>query len=400
MFEPCQKPAPSLPGLDVPTDLSPMLLAIAFGIRPGLAALLLGALGGGCGGPTSATGPTDPPAAPATTPLVLENVNVIGMTTDRVAPGRTVIIVDGRIAAIGDATLSRPAGALVIEGAGRYLLPSLTDMHVHTKTADIGTYVGAGVTTVRNMWAWPGLAELARRIDQGEVSGPRIISASPGLDGEPAQWPGTRFVLTPDQAQAAVGEQITAGWRWIKVYTRLSLPAYQAIMAEAQKAGIAVVGHVPAAVPIETALDLGQHSIEHLTGYDTRFSPGRSGTWAWMAPDTTLYDQLARRTGAAGAWNCPTLAIFSELAKQHGTGARQVILGHRRAFVLALHRAGARILAGSDAGIDVVAPGESLHDELRELVAAGLTPYQALRAATIDAGEFLEHRPPWRPPQA
>jgi imidazolonepropionase-like amidohydrolase len=240
------------------------------------------------------------------------------------------------------------------------------------------------------MWGWPGLSELSRRIEQGELWGPRIISASPGLDGEPAQWPGTRFVLTADQAPAAVAEQVAAGWRWIKVYTRLTLPAYQAIMAEAKKAGLGVVGHVPMAVPIETALDLGQHSIEHLTGYDTRFSPGRSGTWAWIAPDTALYQLLALRTEATGAWNCPTLAIFSELAKQHGAAQRQEILEHRRAFVQALHRAGARLLAGSDAGIDIVAPGESLHDELRELVAAGLTPYQALRAATIDAGEFLE----------
>ncbi len=366
-----------------------MIPAIAGAVRFGFSTLLLVALGVNCAGPAP-TGPADPPTAPATRPLVLQNVNVIGMTTAQVARGRTVIIVDGRIAAIGDATISRPPGALVIEGAGRYLMPSLIDMHVHIRTGDVEKYPGAGVTTVRNMWGWRGLAALARRIEDGEVAGPRIVSASPGLDGEPAQWPETRFVLRPDQAAAAVAEQVAAGWRWIKVYTSLTLPAYEAIVAEAKQAGIGVVGHVPAAVPIETALGLGQHSIEHLTGYDARVNPGRSGTWAWIAPDPSRYESLARLTKDAGAWNCPTLAIYSALAKQHRAGERQAIIAQRRAFVGALHRAGARLLAGSDAGIDVVAPGESLHDELFELVAAGLSPYQALRAATVDAGAFLE----------
>jgi imidazolonepropionase-like amidohydrolase len=89
-------------------------------------------------------------------------------------------------------------------------------------------------------------------------------------------------------------------------------------------------------------------------------------------------------------WNCPTLAIYRELSKQSPPAQRATILEQRRRFVQELLRAGAPLLAGSDAGIDVVAPGSSLHDELAELVAAGLTRYQALRAATSEAGRFLE----------
>ncbi len=88
-------------------------------------------------------------------------------------------------------------------------------------------------------------------------------------------------------------------------------------------------------------------------------------------------------------WNCPTLAIFDELAKQHTAAERAAIVRNRGLFVRELSRAGARILLGTDAGIDVVAPGESVHDELREMVAAGLTPFDALRAGTTSAAEFL-----------
>jgi imidazolonepropionase-like amidohydrolase len=88
-------------------------------------------------------------------------------------------------------------------------------------------------------------------------------------------------------------------------------------------------------------------------------------------------------------WNCPTLAIFAELSKQHSAADRELIVRNRRLFVRELSRAGAHILLGTDAGIDVVAPGSSIHDELRELVAAGLSPFDALRAGTTSAAEFL-----------
>jgi imidazolonepropionase-like amidohydrolase len=83
------------------------------------------------------------------------------------------------------------------------------------------------------------------------------------------------------------------------------------------------------------------------------------------------------------------MAIFTQLSQQHSPTERASIIANRRRFVAELQRQGARLLAGTDAGIDIVSPGVAMHDELRELVAAGLTPYQALRAATKDAGEFL-----------
>jgi len=352
---------------------------------------LLAALAGSCAGLPGESGPPDPPASPASIPLVIENVQIITMTGGPVLSGRTVVIRNGTVDAIGESGVTRPAGAVLIEGRGRYLLPALIDMHVHINTADLEAYPRNGITTVRNMWGWPGLIPLTSRVESGELWGPRIISASQGLDAEPVQWPFTVVVANPAAAAAAVTAQHDMGWRYLKVYSRLSRETYAAVMAEARAAGMIPIGHVPFAVPVEEALALGQHSIEHLTGYDRAVSrSGRAGTGGWVDADPARYRGLATLSASAEVWNCPTLTIYVALSTQHPAGERQAIVQQRRLFVRELHAAGALLLAGSDAGIDVVAPGTSLHDELDELVASGLTPYEALRAATSEAARFLE----------
>lgn len=329
-------------------------------------------------------------SAPAGT-LAVVDVNVVPMDRPLVLRHQTVIVRGGRIAWLGPAAAARvPAGARVVQGNGRYLMPGLIDMHVHLRRADLRLYLAAGITTVRNMWGHEEVQQLQRDVATGVRRGPTIYSASPGLDGTPPQWPGTVQVLDSAAAGDAVRAQVAAGWSWIKVYTQLTPPAYHAIMAAARAAGIPVVGHVPLRVDIHDALASGQRSIEHLTGYDRAVSrTGRGGTWGWTDADTSRYPALVAATLAAGTWNCPTLAIFVKLAEQHPAGERPGIIERRRQFVRALSRAGAHLLAGTDAGIGIVAPGASLHDELAELVAAGLTPYQALRAATVDAAAFL-----------
>jgi imidazolonepropionase-like amidohydrolase len=154
---------------------------------------------------------------------------------------------------------------------------------------------------------------------------------------------------------------------------------------------VTAVGHVPTAITVEHALSSGQHSIEHFSGYDRAISrQARMGTSAWLDVDESRFAALVQATLAAGTWNCPTMTIYATIANQHGPADRATIVTNRRRFLKALSDAGAGLLAGTDAGIDVVAPGTSMHDELAEFVAAGLTPWQALRAATADAGRYLE----------
>ena len=330
-------------------------------------------------------------AMPPGRALAIVDVNVVPMDRNVVLRHQTVIVENGRVVQVGPARAVRvPGGGRTVDGNGRYLLPGLIDMHVHLRRADLPRYLESGITAVRNMWGHDEIRQLQRDIAAGTIRGPAIFSASPGLDGTPPQWPGTVEVLDSASAGDAVRAQVVAGWTWIKVYTQLTPPAYHAIMAAARAAGIPVVGHVPLRVDVHDALASGQRSIEHLTGYDRAVSrTGRSGTWGWSDADTSRYPGLVAATVAAGTWNCPTLAIFIKLSGQHPADERARLVERRRQFVRALSAAGAHLLAGTDAGIEIVAPGTSLHDELAELVAAGLTPYQALRAATVDAAAFL-----------
>ena len=337
-------------------------------------------------------GTRDASEVPVAGSIAFADVNVVPMDREGVLRHQTVLIEHGRIKVIRPAaSMHPPKNALVIPGRGRWLMPGLIDMHVHLNRDDVPKYLAAGITTVRNMWGTPGVKRLQADIASGALRGPTIFSASPGLDGTPPQWPLTVEVLDSAAAGDSVRAQVAAGWTWIKVYSQLTPPVYRAIMRAAREAGIPVIGHVPLRVDVRDAIAAGQLSIEHFTGYDRAVSrTGRSGTWGWSDADTARFAPLVEATARAGTWNCPTLAIFAAIAaRQHTAEERPRILENRRAFVRALSRRGAHLLAGTDAGIEIVAPGTSLHDELGELVAAGLTPWQALRAATVDAATFL-----------
>ena len=347
-----------------------------------------------CTGTTiSATGnPNDPPATASSAPLAIVDVNVITMRSASILAHQTVLIRDGRIEWIGPAAAGTLASdATVIQGAGRFLMPALIDMHVHLRAAELDRYLANGIATVRNMWGFPEVRQWAAEIASGTRLGPTIISASQGLDGTPPQWPLTVMVTDPLAARAAVQGQQAAGWSWLKVYTRLSPAAFDSIMTAARDLGIPAVGHVPMAVDIRTALAAGMKSIEHLTGYDRAVSRGgHFGTWGWIDADPLRYPELVAATIAAGTWNCPTLAIYSAISRnQHSPAEREAIQRHRRIFVKQLLDAGAPLLLGTDAGIDLVPAGTAIHDELDEMVAAGLTPYQALQTGTSEAARFL-----------
>jgi imidazolonepropionase-like amidohydrolase len=251
-------------------------------------------------------------------------------------------------------------------------------------------YRGAGITTVRNMWGHDGIRQLMQEIAGGSLIGPRIVSASPGIDGTPVQWPFTQVVEDASAAAQVVHQMKQAGWSFIKVYTNLRADVYDAVLDAARSDAITVIGHVPVRVSVEHALVSGQKSIEHLMGYDRAVSArGAGGTFGWSDADSARFDRLVSLTVEHGVWNCPTLAIYAQLAERQGGAERERMMHNRRVFVRRLAAAGALLLAGTDAGIDVVPAGLTLQTELEEFVAAGLTPYRALQTATTDAARFL-----------
>ncbi len=321
-------------------------------------------------------------------------VSVAPMDRETVLSNQTVVVEGDRIAAVAPTgSIELPAGSVRIDAAGKYLMPGLVDMHVHIREAELPVYVANGITSVRNMWGYSSLPEIMRQVESGAVVGPTIYSASPGLDGPPGYWPQTQVIDDPARADALVAAQVAAGWLFVKVYQNLRPSVYDAILVAARARGIRVIGHVPTDVPVEHALDAGQVSLEHLHGYDlalTRRNRGPFDPVTWTDIDVSKLPDLAERTRLAGAWNCPTLAIWEVFTRGMDPADRQLVLSNRRLVVGALHAATGRILVGTDSGIDQTAAGTSIHDEIAELVASGLSPYEALWGGTYGAALFLE----------
>lgn len=305
----------------------------------------------------------------AATLVAIVGVNVVPMDSERVLRGQTVIVENAHVLTIGAVdAVPVPAGATVIQGDGRWLVPGLIDMHVHVVERDLPRYVAAGVTTVRDMAGIDSVLELV-----GHPDGPRIIPGSKLLTGPNPQTPYFAHPVTrASDAAAAVDQELARGATWIKVYEGLSRDVYDAIVVAARQRGVKVAGHVSQYVPITHAI-ISLDSIEHLSRY----------------PLGTADREMAALSRDAGVWNCPTMTVFTQyVTRDMPEPQRTQFLTSRRALVTALHEEGARILAGTDCGYYFPC-GTPLLDELDELHAAGMSNFDALSAATRNAGEYF-----------
>jgi hypothetical protein len=208
----------------------------------------------------------------------------------------------------------------------------------------------------------------------GTLVGPTIFTSGPSIrrSRDPV------FVLprTPAEADALVKAQARAGYDMIKVLNDVSIPVYQRLLAAARDAGIPVVGHVVSGVGLTRSIAAGQVSFEH--AFNLR---ERSRFASLLGSDPAGANaQDASEVARAGAW------VGTITMSRDGTCAARP--PEQRAIIASLKRAGVKLLAGTDAGIEPVGYGASLHCELATLVGAGLTPYEALATATVNAGEF------------
>lgn len=375
--------------------------------------------------------------------LAIEHVSVIPMDRDVVLADQTIVVRDGRIFALGPALeVAIPEGAQRIDGRERFLMPGLADMHVHVwDENDLYLFVANGVTTVRNMFGAPLHLDWRKRIASGELVGPYIYAAGPIIDGQPAVWPGSVELTEPARAAEVVREQKEAGYDFLKPYAMLTRECYDALAAEGAKQGMRLMGHVPEALTLKDVLAAHQATIEHLGGFaeaaQSADSPWkdvdfRNESQAWKSVDERRLAEVAKAAREAGVWNCPTLVVMQKWAQ--GDAARALLaqpemryvspfmrtawepdspmnylsqlpaefvqsahdaLPFQQKAVRALHDAHAGILLGTDMGNPYVTAGFAVHEELSYLVAAGLTPFEALRAGTADAARCMNAEGDW-----
>lgn len=385
-------------------------------------------------------------AAPAQSPhapLIIENVTVIDATGAPAQTHRTVIVEDGHIQGIYE-TRRTPKGARRINGAGKFLIPGLWDMHVHTVFGDwfphgkkiaLPLFIANGVTGVRDMGGeLDVLQQWRKEIAAGTLLGPRMVIAGPMLDGPQPRFPSSIAIATPDDGRRAVDDLKRRGVDFIKLQSLIPRDAVFAIADEARNQGIPFVGHVPDAIRASEASNAGQKSFEHLIGIfegsspledeflkgpktETKFlatyEPARASALfallaknhTWQCPtlvwerggnliDQTDFAHDSRAKYVPAYWKDVTWRRFTiQIMQEFNTDdlpTRQRFVAKELEVVKAMHDAGIQFLAGTDTAPGVyIFPGFSLHEELQRFVTAGFTPMEALQTATLNPATFL-----------
>ncbi len=364
------------------------------------------------------------------------DVTVVPMDRERIIPRQTVVVRGGRITRIGPVGSTRPPReATIIDGRGRFLMPGLAEMHAHIPPAQAGDetiertlflYLSNGITTIRGMLGQPAHLQWRERANRGEILSPRIYTSGPSINGNSVQ--------TADSARRAVIHQRRAGYDFLKLHPGVTREVFDAMATTAARERIPFAGHVSTGVGLQRTLEARQASIDHLDGYmealvpeGAPVDPSQSQFFGFNLVDhvdESRIPQLARATREAGVWNVPTQSLFVDFgsAEDPQQLARRPELRYmpeqtvsqwvnavtnfrnspnysierarrfmevRRRLIRELHEAGAPLLLGSDAPQVFNVPGFAIHQELRSLVEAGLSPYAALESGTRNVARFF-----------
>jgi imidazolonepropionase-like amidohydrolase len=346
-----------------------------------------------------------------------------------------------------------PERAQLIDGTGKFLIPGLWDMHVHLLCKErveafFPLLIANGVTGIRDMGSpfeeFEQIKQWRKAIDGQIMLGPRIVACGPIVDGANPVFPDYSFAARNEMEGRQIVDLLKRGGAdFVKVYSLLTRDTYFAIADEARLQGIPFAGHVPESVSAVEASDAGQRSIEHLSGIRLACSTNEAELRKQLlearakSDPSLLYQAIVQSQEKAaatfsqdkaealfssfvknGTWQVPTLVVSWAIASATGSSVRLNPLtanqerkpnggfllkditaeslsvtraGPQKTFELvdAMRRAGVEFMAGTDAPNPWILPGSSLHEELSLLVIAGLTPMEALQAATRNPAKYL-----------
>lgn len=333
---------------------------------------------------------------------VFKNVNVIPMNSEEVLQGYDLLVNKKIIADMGKTgTVNIPDGksAATIDCSGRYILPGFADMHSHLfNKDDLLLFIANGVTTTRCMNGNESVLNYRAEYNNGEILSPRIYSSSPtiadddllenmSVDGD-IDDSGFDFIFELDEAKEAVVYYKIVGYDYIKIFDPLKKGLYMAIMKEAEKLGIKVVGHVPIGVnPITSK----QFSIEHFLN-DYLQEPGNLEAIAksdvWVCPTLIVYNVKNNKSKELDT----TLKYASKRLKKEWIRWNNFYVAQNfKEFekIGEFVKKGGKIIAGTDCRMQYVMPGFSIHKELEMYVKYGVSPFNALKSATVNAADCL-----------
>jgi imidazolonepropionase-like amidohydrolase len=366
--------------------------------------------------------------------IVFTSVNVIPMDSERVLENQMVLVKDGKISAMGN-KIKFSKNALVVNAKGKYLMPGLAEMHAHVPPNDnveshkevLFLFAANGITTIRGMLGHPSHLVLRSKINSGEIFGPRFYTTGPSFNG--------LSVKTAARGSEMVREQKAAGYDFLKLHPGLTKETFRAISSTATEVGIPFVGHVSFGVGVWRAIDAGYSSIDHLDGFVEGMVPGieamveqKTGLFGMFVADRVDESQIPRLMTALkekNIWVVPTQSladrwfdadytgdVFKQdpdikymsaqmiaqwidakknlmANEQYDAAKIELFIKLRRKLIYECQKNGVGLLLGCDAPQIFNVPGFSTHNELKYLVDAGLTPYQALRTGTVNVAKYL-----------
>lgn len=313
-----------------------------------------------------------------------------------------IIVRGGRIAVVGTRqAITLPSGVRTIDVRGKTIIPGLWDMHAHIALPEWGpAYLGVGVTTARDMGGeMRPLVALRDAIASGRILGPRLLLA--GLvDGSGPDAFGTVYADTPEQGRAVVDAYHATGFQQVKLYSLIRPDVAGAIIRRAHELGMTVTGHVPRAMTLTSMVDSGADNVAHLPVRGDASSSEITQLIQMLAAKHVVVDPTvswnellshARESSltsfqpgfAEAPW--PLRASYGSVRNTGDSAAVNRSMRAQLAVIKAMHDAGVRIVAGTDYGL----PGFSLLRELELYVEAGLTPLDAIRAATAVSAEVM-----------
>jgi imidazolonepropionase-like amidohydrolase len=355
-------------------------------------------------------------ATSQTQTIAITRVNVVDVADGRLIPNSTVAIAGGRITSVTPDGRP-PAGARIVDGQGKFLIPGLWDMHAHMEASGesaLQLSVANGVTGLRDMGSDVDVVlKMREATASGRVVGPRIFAAGPILDDAPGNWPFRMRVKTAADGRSAVRLLKRRGVDLIKVHDNTPRDVFFAIAAEARLQNLPLAGHVPRGLTVEDVVEAGQRDIEHLSNGSLWKSCSGSEVYR-PEPCRRFFEMLARR----GVWQTPTIAAMSEILTV-GTAAsavsadrlayasrslREMWAGNQGAFAtperIRILRAIAGVAAtvandmakagvGLLAGCDSMVAGFCVGDELAVMVRGGMQPLTALQTATLNPARYF-----------
>jgi imidazolonepropionase-like amidohydrolase len=379
-------------------------------------------------------------AAPGPACTAFVDVGVVDTAAPIVQLHRTVVVRGERIEGVYPATHVVPPRCLRIAGRDRFLIPGLTDSHVHffgysrggegdplTEGAILRMLVANGVTTAVVMEGSSAILHLRTELKAGHVTGPTLYSTGPLIQApDTGAPPGRRTFETPEDVRREVQEERRLGYDFVKVHGAMPAETYAALTATARREGLPVVGHIPDNLGVDVALDGGQKMVTHVESYLQTYFEFNRPLPTEPAEIDAMVREVAAKTAKAGVYVQPTLAVFRQIISQvadadallerpemrlmpqaairdwlpdrnkylqHWSYAN---LDHFKAqyrvmqhLVRGLRDAGVPLLVGTDDMVPMQLPGLAMRDEMEQMQEAGLTPFEVLQAATATSARFL-----------